>query len=155
MTALLTVFVALAAMPAFAQKTKKTKPTTTAPVATAAAPSKVSGIVKKPGVADGKFSIGAMGKKNKGTWTIDGSKASVADKKGGSVQLTDIVPGSNVSIEGDIDMKAHTISATKITANYIPKKKGTGATTTTTTGKGKKGKVKMTKAPVAGAPGGN
>jgi hypothetical protein len=141
----------LAAMPAFAQKKAKTPKTTAAPAATTPATPHVSGMVKKPGVTAGKFSMGGIGKANKGTWTVDGSSATVADKKGGTVALTDITPGSNVSVEGTVDSKAHTITASKITANYIPKKKATTTTTPATTTKPKKGKKTKTTTPAAGS----
>ena len=121
MTLLLTACLVLAALPAFAQKAHKpmkTPPTTM----TMAKLTKVSGGVKKPGVADGKFSIGSGDKKTKGTWVVDGSKATVSDKKGATVVLADILPGSSVTVEGDIDVKTHTISATKILATYMAKK---------------------------------
>jgi len=118
----LTAAVAMAALPAFAQKaTPKKAPapaTATAPAAKIEA-DHVTGMVKKPGVKDGKFQIGSGVKKTRGTWTITVGSATIADKKGTAIEADKLTSGSNVSIYGTIDAKAKTIAAEKVVVNYL------------------------------------
>jgi hypothetical protein len=123
-TFLLSATLALVALPAFAQHkaihpTSSGVPVTKAPKPVAAP--HISGGVMKPGVANGSFKMGSGAKATKGTWTVDGSKATIVDKKGATVALTDITPGSSVTIEGAMDNKAKTVAATKITVTHLAK----------------------------------
>lgn len=120
----LTAAVAMAALPAFAQKATPKKAPAPAQTTAPAAPAKavadhVTGMVKKPGVKDGKFQIGSGVKKTRGTWTITVGSATIADKKGTAIEADKLTSGSNVSIYGTIDAKAKTIAAEKIVVNYL------------------------------------
>lgn len=155
--ALVSLALVFAALPAFAQKpAPKAAPKVAPKVApkakaapTVPAENKVSGIIKSPGVKDGKFQMGAMGKKNKGTWTIDTAGAKVADKEGKAVAVADLSPGSIVGVTGAIDAKAKTIKADKVTVSFLKKaKKATPPTPKAV----KPPKAPKTKAPVTPPP---
>lgn len=154
----LTAAVAMAALPAFAQKaTPKKAPApaqTTAPAAKTEA-DHITGMVKKPGVKDGKFQIGSGSKKTKGTWTITVGSATIADKKGTAIEADKLTSGSNVSIYGTIDAKAKTIAAEKVVVNYLRGSKTVKAAKATKPAKAEK--ATKADAPKADAkkPGGN
>jgi hypothetical protein len=87
-------------------------------------------MVKTDGLGNLKFQMGGIGKTYKGTWTVDATKAKFMDKANKVVNFADILPGSNVSVFGKINMAGKTIMADRVQVNYIPKRKaGTAAAT--------------------------